>query len=1124
MTRPVAPFDLRGPLPSGTTVLEASAGTGKTYTIAGLAARYLAEGVATIDEMMLVTFGRAATAELREVVRERLVGSAVMLANADEARRSADDLVRYLADGTDDEVAKRHQRLATAVANFDAATIATTHGFCHQMLSGLGIAADVDSDATFSEATGDLVADVVSDLFVGDYGRPGSEAPLVAFSMAQTVGEAAVGDPAARLEPEDAVLDSVPGVRVAFAQRVRSEVARRKRSMRLMDYDDLLLHLRDALTDPETGDDACARIRSRYRIVLVDEFQDTDPVQWQILERTFHGHRTLVLIGDPKQAIYAFRGADVVTYLLATERAESESTLGMNWRSDRALVDALRHVMGDVALGDPRIVVHEVDAAQSDRTLLDAPSCAPLRIRAVPRSAFGASTNASLSVKDVRPLIARDVAADIVALLSSPAHVVDRGRQRAIQPADVAVLVQRNEDGRTVRDALARLGVPVVLFANSSVFSSAAAEDWLTLLSALEQPHRPGLSRSAALTVFMGWTAEDLARADEDTLDGLSARLRSWAEVLADRGVAALLEVVVATCGLVERVLAREDGERDLTDLRHVGNALHEAAAHDHGGVAFLVEWLQHRKREAEGEVEDERSRRLDSDAKAVQVLTVHRSKGLEYPVVYVPYLWNRYVNKAPDTLRLHDDAGARLLDVGGATDAGYDARLAVHAQEDLGESLRAAYVALTRARAQVITYWAPTSNTASSPLHRLLFGTRADGVVADKASVPADDKARKALTDLALKAGDGISIEVIGADPNPRRLPPPAASQADLSVRAFERVLDGTWARTSYSGITAGLHELAHSGHGMSEPEAPGTIDESDAVSADEPSSGDSVSEDTAAPVSPMADLPAGAAFGTLVHGVLEDIDFAASELRDHVVEACSAAGAERFLSRPPAELADALLPALHTPLGPLAGGRRLIDVPLRDRLNELDFELPLAGGDVPTGHATVTQVAGLLREHLPADDLLAGYADDLDMPLLGARRLRGFLAGSIDTVLRVQADDGTPRYLVVDYKTNWLGSPDVPLTAWQYRPEALTRAMRSAHYPLQALLYSVALHRYLRWRQHEYRPEVHLGGVLYLFLRGMCGPDTPVVDDMSAGVFSWAPSAALVIALSDLLDGGTT
>ncbi|HZI97952.1 MAG TPA: hypothetical protein VFD41_10570, partial [Actinomycetales bacterium] len=220
---------------------------------------------------------------------------------------------------------------------------------------------------------------------------------------------------------------------------------------------------------------------------------------------------------------------------------------------------------------------------------------------------------------------------------------------------------------------------------------------------------------------------------------------------------------------------------------------------------------------------------------------------------------------------------------------------------------------------------------------------------------------------------------------------------------------------------------------------------------------------------------------------------------------------------------LAASLVPVLATPLGPLAGGLALRDVAAVDRLVEMDFELPLAGGDsAARSHATLGDVASLLREHVPADDPLGGYADLLDGPLLRDERLRGYLGGSLDVVLRVRADGGR-RYLVVDYKTNRLAPADEPLTAWHYRPEALAEAMLAAHYPLQLLLYSVALHRFLRWRQPGYDPAVHLGGGLYLFLRGMCGPSTPVVDGVPCGVFGWRPPDALVTGLSALLDGGS-
>jgi exodeoxyribonuclease V beta subunit len=218
--------------------------------------------------------------------------------------------------------------------------------------------------------------------------------------------------------------------------------------------------------------------------------------------------------------------------------------------------------------------------------------------------------------------------------------------------------------------------------------------------------------------------------------------------------------------------------------------------------------------------------------------------------------------------------------------------------------------------------------------------------------------------------------------------------------------------------------------------------------------------------------------------------------------------------------ELATALTPALHTPLGPLADHRRLADFGPGDCLNELDFELPLHGGDRPRPGAgsTLSVVGDALARHLDPADPMAAYADRLRGPALGPQPLRGYLAGSIDAVVRLPG----PRYVVIDYKSNWLGPPGGLLTAYHYRPDALRQAMIAAHYPLQALLYAAALHRYLRWRQPGYDPAAHLGGVLYLFLRGMCGPQTPTTDGIPYGVFSWHPPHTLITELSDLLDGG--
>ncbi|HET9302093.1 MAG TPA: exodeoxyribonuclease V subunit beta, partial [Propionibacteriaceae bacterium] len=219
---------------------------------------------------------------------------------------------------------------------------------------------------------------------------------------------------------------------------------------------------------------------------------------------------------------------------------------------------------------------------------------------------------------------------------------------------------------------------------------------------------------------------------------------------------------------------------------------------------------------------------------------------------------------------------------------------------------------------------------------------------------------------------------------------------------------------------------------------------------------------------------------------------------------------------------LASAMLPAFRTPLGPLADERRLCDIPRADRLAELSFEYPLTGGELTNADVTLGRVGPLLRRHVAPGEPLAGYSDFLDDPALNTQALRGYLTGSIDAVLRIRGADGSPRYLVVDYKTNWLGSFDGEvLKIGDYTPARMAEAMISAHYPLQALLYAVAVHRMLRWRQPDYDPAVHLGGVLYLFVRGMAGPGTPRVDGMPCGVFSWRPAPALVLDLSALLDG---
>ncbi len=374
----IEPFDIRAPLPTGTTVLEASAGTGKTWTIGALVARYVAEDVATLDQMLIVTFGRAASQELRERVRTQLVEAERALAgDAAPDAGPASDLLDLLLDCDEETRRQRHRRIVAALASFDAATIATTHQFCSLVLGSLGVAGDTDARARLVEDLDDLLAEVVSDLYLRAFAYDDTD-PVFSHAEAMAIARAVVGDPQAWLEPAGADATSDHGRRVAFATAVRTELDRRKRRLGILSYDDLLSQLAHALADPEAP--ARARMRQRWQIVLVDEFQDTDPVQWQVLDRAFSGHATMVLIGDPKQAIYAFRGGDVVTYLRAAGTAATQQTLDVNWRSDQPLLAAFQAVLRGAALGDERIVVHDVSAHHDGSRLAGAPHPEPFRL------------------------------------------------------------------------------------------------------------------------------------------------------------------------------------------------------------------------------------------------------------------------------------------------------------------------------------------------------------------------------------------------------------------------------------------------------------------------------------------------------------------------------------------------------------------------------------------------------------------------------------------------------------------------------------------------------------------------------------------------------------------------
>lgn len=1191
-------FELDGPLPAGNTILEASAGTGKTYTIAALATRYVASGL-PIDRLLVVTFTRLATGELRDRVRERLADSERTLTRvlAGGEHPSDDPLLDLLCTGNEQTVSERRDRLTHAVTNFDRATIETTHSFCQRMLAELGTLGDHEPGVRFVDEVDELLGEVVYDLYVQLFSTKRSVAPI-GLEQALRIARARARDPRATLYPLAPDERTPAALRQWLAERSCRELETRKRRSRVMTHEDQLTRLAAVLSGPN-GARAAVRLRERFEVVLIDEFQDTDPVQWEILRRAFaDGPGTLVLIGDPKQAIYSFRGGDVYTYLAAARHLPNHATLVRNHRSDQPLLSALNTLFANVRLGDPEIPYRPLQAAAANASarITGARPQAPLRVRIIDSKAAIARTTsgAYFETGSARSFVAEDVAGDIAAQLDAAITISDAVEDpsaseitvpRPLAPGDIAVLVREHRQADEVHTALIRRGVPAVISGGGSVFLTKAAEDWMALLDALQRPSDNSSAAHVALSAFIAWDGAQLALADETEMELLHLRLHRWARVLRERGVAAMTATIIDSEQLPARLLGQRGGDRRLTDIQHISELLHRRASQQQLGLAALANWLRERIRTATGgRAGEELERRLDSDAAAVHVLTIHAAKGLEFPIVYCPYLWNgRKYEISHDPISFHGDDGssARAIDVALEGDE-FEHHARRHLDEERAEDLRLLYVALTRARHQAVLWWTGgTFYAFESPLGRLLFAADAQGNIAAKftGKRPTEQTVATRLRELAAQSGGTIELERADVSDRHREFTVTAPA-TKLERASFDHDLDLDWRRTSYSALTAAAHEYPAPGAVTtvaSEPDGGEIIDDersrgdAEQLSATEtrPSAGERNSGQNSAPPTPITPtapftpttplpldaMAAGPALGTIVHRALELVEFDCDDLEGALAQALREANvaAEQVLGCPVEVAAHGLALALATPLGSSFGSRALTSLDRRDRLDELVFELPLAGGDRPRQDLGLAQIADVVERYLPAGDRLAGYPAQLRQ-LNSARQLRGFLTGTIDLVARTtDPDSGRARYHVLDYKTNRLAAIGTPLCGDHYRPSALTAEMQRSHYLLQGLLYCVAMHRYLRWRVRDYDPARDLGGMHYLFLRGMtgpaettrpsdpvathpsdpaatarpvdpagdAGPSGPAQQAGADGLFTWQPQAELILRLSEVIDG---
>ena len=1175
----------------GLNVIEANAGTGKTWTITALYVRLLLEARAAVDSILVVTFTEAATGELRDRLRKRLSDTHTAF------ERGAADANDGFTAALLERVAPHAEallRLTSALRDFDQAPIYTIHGYCQRVLgdrafeSGMPFRTQIipDPSALLREIVEDFwrtqthAASPLYTRFLIDQGigprtlakdverylgkpyleirqpaDPGALATLEqhyaqacssarciwleerAAISAKLVGStslsgtsyrqssipgwldemhACLAPEAPRLElcekfdrftpealakgtrkgmspPAHPFFDACRALRdahtalvhayqrslvllkVALLEYCDTELARRKSQRQLQSYDDLLLNLHKALYDDEKGSQLAEHLRTRYPVALIDEFQDTDPVQYGIFRRIYAGtDQSVFLVGDPKQSIYSFRGADVYAYLAARRDAQSLHTLAVNWRSEPTLLRAVNHLFENVeapfVIGDIPFVPSRAAPGERGRLVIDAEAPGtPLTVWLI-ESADGKPVNKTVATEAA----ARATAAEIARLLNlgarNAARIVEPGFERPLKGGDIAVLARSHRQAMAVNAALAARGIASVQRGAHSVFCTPEGGELERVLAAVAEPGREALIGAALATEMMGMTGEALyvLQGDETrwekTVESFREAHRTWHE----HGFMHMLRAFLQRYGVIPRLLEYADGERRATNLLHLAELLHCEAGRQ--GMDAVLALLAAKRAQPSDAIEAELLR-LESDENLVKLLTVHAAKGLEFPLVFCPYAWDGGLRSVKaDVLAFHDPEQnyAPVVDFGSdAIDAAREQAIC----EERAESLRHLYVALTRAKYRLWMAWGNVNDAASAApawlLHRAPRDESAQARAFGTAELPRLDRIRADLERVASGAGGAIGIAAL----------PVAAetvSAEGLSVeklsgaRRFEGVIRDTRYVTSFTALA----------HGR-------VIEAPDYDAADREPLPESVSgRDIYA-------FPRGAQAGRCVHAIFEHVDFARAtrvELERVVQRELAAHGFDAVWLRALTAMVEAVV---ATPLD--ASGMRLCDISRERRLDELEFYYPIAALNDRT-----------LRRLL-AD---AGLPDEIRerVESLTFTPTQGYMRGFIDLVFEHEG-----RYYLADYKSNWLGAtPDA------YDGAALATVMGREAYYLQYLVYCVALHRYLGSRLPGYRYESHFGGVRYLFVRGM----QPASG--ATGVYADRPAASVIAALDEYLRSG--
>lgn len=1168
------PLDpLRLPL-TGERLIEASAGTGKTFTIAALYLRLLLGlgGKAafprplSVEELLVVTFTEAATEELRGRIRSNIHELRIAC-----LRETTDNpLYAQLLTEIDDKQQAAHW-LLLAERQMDEAAIFTIHGFCQRMLSlnafesGMLFELQLVEDESLLryQACADFwrrhcyplsrdIAQVIHEEWKGPQDLLKSIDRYLQGEAPQIKSPPPAGETLAsrhqhivtqidalkrqwnesvdELEPllESSGIDrrkfnrsnqakyiervsawaqeetrsyKLPEALEKFAQtflaertkaggevpahplfaaveallaqslslkdlilttamrEIREAVAKEKRRRGELGFDDMLSRLDDALASAN-GEALASAIRTRFPVAMIDEFQDTDPQQYRIFSRIWLGQPAcgLLLIGDPKQAIYAFRGADIFTYMKARGEVSARYTLDTNWRSAPGMVASVNRLFSRM---DDAFIFRQIPFLPVKSAPKNSGLRFELRGAIQPAMKLWLMEDDGVGVGDYQSFMAQLCATQIRDWLSAgqqgDAMLYEGEKARPVKASDITVLVRSRHEASLIRDALTLLNIPSVYLSNrDSVFETPEAQELLWLLQAVLAPERESTLRSALATSMLGLTARDIEALNQDELawDAVVDEFSHYHELWQKRGVMTMLRALMSARQVAENLLATPGGERRLTDILHISELLQSAGTQLESEYA-LTRWLAQHIAEPNTNASSEQLR-LESDKHLVQIVTIHKSKGLEYPLVWLPFIANF---RTQDQGFYHDRTSyAAVLDLSHA-----DESIALAEAERLAEDLRLLYVALTRSVWHCSLGIAPLfrrrgEKTGPSDFHHSALGRLIQqGEALDAAGL------QHALQQLC--NDDIVFCQAPAPTAEPWQMP--QAQMPALSAREVMRRVADDWRVTSYSGLSQRASGLAQDLLPRLDIDAAGER----AVQSE--------------PVLTPHQFPRGASPGTFLHSLFEGLDFTRPIDPQWVTEQLLANGFEEHWQPVLSEWLDTVL---HAPLAHAEVS--LSQLTDKQKQVEMEFYLPIS--------ATLNagELDALVRRY---DPLSAGC------PPLDFREVRGMLKGFIDLVFRHNG-----RYYLLDYKSNWLGE-----SAQDYTQQAMALAMQSHRYDLQYQLYTLALHRYLRHRIPDYDYDKHFGGVIYLFLRGV------QAQNPQQGIFSTRPDAALITQMDTLFAG---